>query len=210
MHHRHNGGARRDARSQIAGIDDARLANRKDGQRPAAPLERSRCVEDRLVLDGADDDLAAPGGFECLGCAPQGEVIGLGPAAGEHDLGRRRANQGCNLFTRRVDPSLGHLPKAMDARCVAGQVAHCCRHGVHDLRSGCRCRVVVQVDVHGQSHMVASPLTLSNKTTRQRFNASHILFGPGSPPARHPARRDWHPDYTSKTPTGGGRHVETG
>ena len=45
------------------------------------------------MLDAAGDEMTAAGWLERLGHPPQGEVVRLRPAAGEHDLGRLSANQ---------------------------------------------------------------------------------------------------------------------
>ena len=66
----------------------ARLIDRHERGLPAAPGERLERVQDRLVLDGAGDQVAPAGRLERLGRAADGEVVGLGAAAGEDDFGR--------------------------------------------------------------------------------------------------------------------------
>ena len=75
------------------GPDDPVLVDRQQRHPPAAPRQRLQGVEDRLVLDGAGDQVPAPGGLQRLGGAADGEVVAFGAAAGEHHLGRLTAQQ---------------------------------------------------------------------------------------------------------------------
>ena len=126
VHHRHD---RRPVR-------DARRARRRERRRPTGSSGRTvnvqprrasarAVLQHRLVLDRADHDLAAPGGFERLGGAPQGEVVGSrcpppvnttsdGVAADQAPPPARAR--------RRARPS--PAARSVHARGVAEQVAH--------------------------------------------------------------------------------------
>ena len=86
---------------------------------PAAPGQRLERVEHRLVLDGAGDQVLPAGRLERLGHAADGEVVALGAAAGEDDLGRIGADQRGHRRSGLVDDRLGPLPEVVDARRVA-------------------------------------------------------------------------------------------
>ena len=73
-----------------------------EGRREARPLQGLDRVEDGGVLDGRDDDVPAAG-LLAQGQALDGEIVGLAAARGEIDLGRRRPDQGGDLFPGRVD-----------------------------------------------------------------------------------------------------------
>ena len=84
-----------------------------------------------------------------------------------------RRNRGPGLVERR----LGLLAEEMHTRRVSEYVA---RHASHRLRyfrrQGSR-RVVVKIDTHRESFIVANPLTDGGKRTRQRFSPAPILTG---------------------------------
>ena len=75
-----------------------------------------------------------PVGFERLGDAAQGEIVGLGAAAGEDDLGRLGADQRRHRRPRLVQHRFGPLPEMVDARRVAELVAQSARHRLDDWR----------------------------------------------------------------------------
>ena len=118
----------RQARLERLGADDAGRVDRQEGRPPAAAGEGLERDEHRLVLDGAGNQVPPPGGLERLGDAAQREVVGLGAAAGEHDLGRlgvrsarptadrassRRALARCPKWC-----TLDALPKSSTRACV--------------------------------------------------------------------------------------------
>ena len=63
---------------------DAGLIDRNERRPPAASCEGLQGVQHRLVLDRARDEVTAAGRLERFSCAPNGHVVGLGAAAGEH------------------------------------------------------------------------------------------------------------------------------
>jgi len=143
-----------------AGGDDPGCVDRKDRRRPPALDERLHGVEHGLVLDGARDDVTparrAIEKFGRLCRAAQREVVGLGAAAGEHDLGRLGPDQLCDRRARLVQHRLGALAEVMHARRVAEVFAQRARHGLDDRRVR-RCgRVVIEVGP-GHSHISRFP-----------------------------------------------------
>ena len=111
--------------------------------------ERLDGIEHGLVLDAARDDVAlARRRLERLGGAAQREVVGLGAAAREHDLGRLRADELPDRRARLVEQRLGALPEVMDARRVAEVVGERAGHGLDDRRVRRGGGVVVEVGRH--------------------------------------------------------------
>ena len=84
------------------------------------------------MLDRAGDQVPASGGFERLGGAANREVVALGAAGGEDDLGRLAAEQGGHLGARLVERGLGLLAEVVHARRVAPDVANGPVHPVGD------------------------------------------------------------------------------
>ena len=129
----------------------------------------------------------------------------LGAAAREDDLGRIGADERGDRRPRLVERRLGLLAEVMHARRVAEQSRGSRAPSASiDLGRERGRRVVVEVDTHGESFIVAFPLTLSNKRTRQRFGGSLYWLRLRDPTAQHGR----HPNAPSTT-TGGGLHVET-
>jgi hypothetical protein len=94
------------------------------------------------VLDGGDDDL--PGVFSH---AEEGQVVGLGGAGGEDDLGRPGADQFGDGLARFVDRLHGPPTGGVFAVGVAGPGrVEPRQHGGSDLGIKGRARQVIQVD----------------------------------------------------------------
>ena len=80
-----------------------------------------------------------PTTFQC-GDTANGEIVGLGPAAHEHDLRRFRVNQLRDLFPRVIDQRLGLLAEPVNRRCIAEILREDRHHCGHDLwPHGSRC-----------------------------------------------------------------------
>src|SRR5262249_54966785 len=98
---------------------DARFVDRQKGRPPSAPRERLECIENRLMLDRARDQVTTASGLERLGGAPDREVVRFGAAACKYNFGGITADQAGHRRSRFVQRRLRLLSKAMDARCVA-------------------------------------------------------------------------------------------
>ena len=73
-----------------------------------------------------------------------------------------------------VERSFGLLPETVHAGSVSECLGERAGDRLHHFRMDRRRSVVVEVAVHDR-RIIASPLTLSNKTTRQYFQALPIL-----------------------------------
>ena len=129
--------------------------------------------EHRLVLDGAGDQVPAARRLERLGGAAQREVVGLGAAAGEHDLGRLGADQrGRRPIAPRRAAALACWPKWWTLDALPKSSTSALRHRLGDRRVDGRRRVVVEIDAHRPDRsIVAFALSLSSKRTRQQNQA---------------------------------------
>ena len=145
------------------------------------------------MLDAAGDQVPPAGRLEGLGGAPEGEVVALGAAAREDDLGRVGADQVGHGRPGLVHDRLGPLPEMVDARRIAEFLAQnrrssgpprpppggwwrCgpCRPGSSSDRS---------TSLDG-SAAVTEPLSPSCRVTRQKFRTADILCGLSPPAAR--------------------------
>src|SRR5439155_6201625 len=109
------------------------------------------------------------------------EVVGFRTAAREDDLRRIRVDERGYLRSRLVKYRFRLLPVLMHARRIAERFAADTRDCVDDFGRERGRRVVVKIDTHGESFIVAFPLTIGNKRTRQRFYGHLYLqnFCPG-------------------------------
>ncbi len=109
------------------------------------------------MLDPGRDDVPPRADGERVGCAAQGEIVGLGPAAREHDL------RGVGVEERRqrvpgvIELGFGPLPEGVDRRRVAKRICKDARHRADNFRQGRRGGVVIEIDTHG--FIVALPLS---------------------------------------------------
>ena len=155
VHHRDDGGLARDRRGQRRRGDDAGGVDRQQRGGPPAAGECLDRVQHRLVLDAGRDDVAARrrrgGRLDRFGGAAQRQVVRLGAAAGEHDLGRLAADQLGDGGSRLVEQRLRPLPEVMNARWIAEIFLERARHGFDDQRVWRGGRVVVEVDARDMS-----------------------------------------------------------
>ena len=87
-------------------------------------------VEHGLVLDARRDEVPPAGRLERLGGAAQREVVGLGPAAREHDVARLGVDQRGDGRRASSTTRLGPLAERVDGRRVAELVAEHADHRV--------------------------------------------------------------------------------
>ena len=134
----------------IAAYDDPDAA--KDDWAAITELASEGTIKvDGLVLDGRGHDVAAAGRFERFRGAAQCEVVRLGAAAGEHELGRFGADERRHRAARVVHHGFGALAEMMDARRIAEVVDECADDrldGLGGRRGGC---VVIEVRAHDRN-----------------------------------------------------------
>ena len=142
-----------------ASIGAAVLVWRQQGRPPPTPSEGSQGVQNRLVLYRAGNQVPLRRGaleaFEHACDATNGEVIGFGTAAGEHDFGGIAIDQRADRRSRVIEDRFRLLAEIMHARSVT---EHFCRNPCYSGRCRWRNRrscVVVKVDTHGESFIVA-------------------------------------------------------
>ena len=150
-HHRDQGGASRlEERGQAVGVDPAEAVHRGQvGPRPGVGLGPGGGVEHGVVLDGRADQvpgLRRPGEDGAL----DGQVVGLGPAGGEHDLARGGADQGRDLLAGRLHGGPGRPALAVLAGRVGGRALQQRQHRRQGLRPQRGAGRVVEVR-HGRS-----------------------------------------------------------
>ena len=129
-------------------LDDAGDADRQQRRGPAALRQRLQRIEDRLVLDGGSDEVAAAVRRRRLCHPADRQVVGFGAAAGEDDVVGPRAEELRHRRACVVEGRLGRLTERVDARRVAEAAPDRLVHGVGDLggyRSG---GVVIQICAH--------------------------------------------------------------
>ena len=99
------------ARFQVGRIDQPLAVDRQLGHRHAQSLQLPAAGQDRRMLDGAGDQVGAgkSGGQQH---ALQGQVVGLGAAAGEDDLAGLGAEQAGDLACARSTASRACRPSA--------------------------------------------------------------------------------------------------
>ena len=101
------------------------------------------------MFDGGGDEMTTAGGLGGVGCAPEGEVDGVGAAAGEHQFTGARSDQCRYGVTRVVEPRFGALAEGVDrgrvARLVGEHAAHRVGHTRRDRCGG----VIIKINAHG-------------------------------------------------------------
>ena len=93
-----------------------------------------------------------------LGCAANGQVVGLRTASGEDDIARGRADQGRDGVPGRVEHRASLLSRRVNRRRIAGDVLQHSADSIDHARRGWGGGVVVQIDAHLSGFMVALPL----------------------------------------------------
>jgi hypothetical protein len=134
VHDGHECGIRADGDFHVDGRHDTRFIDGDERRPPAPAAERLQRVQHRFVFDRRGHEMSPAGRFEGLGRAADGQVVGLGASAREHDFGW-------------IGP-LGLLAKVMHARRIAEHLPTDASDGVDDLRGWRARRVVVEVDTH--------------------------------------------------------------
>src|SRR6267143_382312 len=82
-------------------------------------------------------------------------VIGLGPAAGEHDFLRSSADERRDLFSRGFDGGASPLAGGVNGGSIAKFPREIGKHCVEDFRLDGRRGVVIEVDpVHRATHRI--------------------------------------------------------
>jgi hypothetical protein len=148
VHHRHERGLVRQSGIERRRRHDAARVDRQQRRRPAATGEGLEGIQDRLVLDRSRYQMAPAGRLERFRHSAEGEVVRLGPAAREHDLGRLGREQLRDARARLVEHCFGALTEMVDARGVAEFVAQHAHHHFGDRRVDRRGCVVIEVDAH--------------------------------------------------------------
>ena len=98
------------------------------------------------MLDGAGDNVLVRGGRGARH-AENGEIVGLGAAAGEDDLRRGGVDERGHLAARGFQALLGGLSEMVDAGRVTIHLSEARHHRLEDLRID-RCGgVVIEVEV---------------------------------------------------------------
>ena len=149
-------------------------------------------VEHRVVLDAAGDHAVEGGVLRAAGepGALDGEVVGLGAAGGEDDLGRPGAQGGADPLARLLDHGAGRTPGGVQRGGVAdhGGLLH---QGLERGRQHGGRRRVVEVGSHGRRVYVRGRRTRPPRRPPVRTPAAAGGGGMTSRPARRPpaARR---------------------
>ena len=140
----------RDGLPQHVEIDQAVAFDRQVGDAVAVLFELLAGIENGFVLGGRGDDVVAFFGIH-LGHAFDGEVVGLGGAAGEDDFAGRGADEVGDLFAGFVYGLLGHPAELVIA---AGGVAEVFgevgQHRVENAGVHARGRVIIEI--YGRLH----------------------------------------------------------
>ena len=137
---------------QVGRIDQPVAADRQLGHRHAQPLQLPATSQDGRMLDGAGDQMGA-GKSGRQQHALQGQVVGLGAAAGEDDFAGLGAEQVGHLCPRPIHRLAGLPPLGVEARRIAPKLVEIRPHGLQHPRIGRRGGGVVEVDAlrHGYS-----------------------------------------------------------
>ena len=119
------------------GIDAAGGGAGEDGDVDGAAFcECFGGSQDGVVLDGGRDEVRPASGSGCCGRfhdAEEREVVGLGAARGEDDLGRPALEQGGALIAGVLDGGAGALTGLVDGAGVGEDLGPERRHGLDDL-----------------------------------------------------------------------------
>ena len=146
-HHRDEDRAVGDRPLDVLGVDAAVAVDRDLHDLEAELLEVLERVADRVVLDGRRHDAvsarpAGPGG------ALEREVVGLGPAAREHDLAGVRADRPREPLVGVVERLAGDAAERVRGRRVAERAAEERQHRLERLGAQGRGRGMIEIDRH--------------------------------------------------------------
>ena len=132
----------------VGGLDEALGGAGEEGDVDVALLERLGGVEDGVVLDAGGDDVRLLFGCGELGGdgSEEGEIVALGSAGGEDDLGGAAVEQAGDGVAGVVDGGAGELAVLMDGAGVAEVLDPEWAHGLEDLGQERRGGVRVHVD----------------------------------------------------------------
>ena len=175
-HHRDQRGAIGDQGGQGVGRDDARAIDAQPADLPAAAGEGPGGLQDRLVLDGADDEMTPARRLQRLSGAAHRQDVGLGAAAREDRprSDRRRSAPPPRRARHRAAPSPAVPRRARWRRCRSPPGGRRpWRPRPPDRLASWRCG-------RGRSariSMIAPPLSLSSKTGRHTSARVRILPG---------------------------------
>ena len=134
-------------RLEVVGVHAAVAVDRELDDLEAELLEIAQRVADGVVLHGRRDD-AVPAGLAGPGRALESEVVGFGPAGGEHDLAGLGAEVRRDLLVRAIEGGTGGPPERVGAARVPEGLGHEREHRVQDLASKRGGGRVIQVDRH--------------------------------------------------------------
>ncbi len=140
-----------DGRPESLGRDPAQPVDGQPLDLGALVLfEPAHAVQHRVVLDLGDEDAAATriGGQTGPEQTLDREVVGLGATAGEHHLGRPRAESLGDRLAGLFDDATGGAPSGVQRVRVAGE-AEPCSHRLDGSREHRRRRGMIKIDGHG-------------------------------------------------------------
>ena len=146
-HHRHEDRAVGDRPLDLLGVHAAVAVDRDLHDLEAELLQVLERVADRVVLDGRRHDAvsarpAGPGG------TLQREVVGLGAAAGEHDLAGIRADRPREPLVGIVERLPGDAAERVRGRRIAEGAAEEGQHRLERLGAQGRGRRMIEIDRH--------------------------------------------------------------
>jgi hypothetical protein len=150
-HDRHEHGVVADCFSEIAGINKTVAAHGQIGHFAFAGLfEVLTRMQDGMVLDAAGDDVAAPALAGRPDHAKDCGIVGLGAAAGEHNLAFLRAEQLCDPNPSVVNRGTRFATENVNAAGISEMFLQIRQHRFQRFWSERSGRVVVGVNAfHG-------------------------------------------------------------
>ena len=156
VHDRDERGLVGDRRRDIGGIDQPVAIHRQVGDAVALVFELLAGAQHRVMLDGAGDDVLATPPWRIRDALDR-QIISLGAAAGEDDLGGAAVQQPRDGLVGGVKRGEGFASQAIDAAGVAEELTEIWLHALEDARiERCRSGVVHIDDAIGQGHSRAS------------------------------------------------------
>ena len=132
-----------ESRGHIVGIDDAIAVYGYRGDVVTIFFELLGGVNDGVVLDLGDDDVA--GFFERRGDPFDRHIVGFSAAAGENDFAGAAVQNGCDAGPCLVDGVAGFSGDRVETRGVAERLVEVRQHRLEHFWSDRRCRGVIQI-----------------------------------------------------------------